>query len=127
MTEGIIYAVLGVVLNIYPSLFIFAITSVIMLDGIYGIISSFKFKKMKDKKWWIKFLIYLVPTILSIVCNILSNTSINSNIISILFGILLLIEGIINFIIMFVIGKLYDKKEKKPDNVIDDFKDYKIT
>lgn len=127
--QAIFILIVGVLLNIFPAIFIIGIGILIALEGLQGLTNSINLKNSNVKNWWIDFICGFITFCLGLVVVILFNTSTASSIVSILLGVTLLVYSIENLVLILVLHreiKKIKKSESDTTNSDDDFTDYTI-
>lgn len=133
-TDGILFSVAGLTLNVFPELFAYGVGVLILSKGVYEVVNILQ-KRYYFEPWRLKFSFSLVSVIIGLICVILTSFEISSKVANIALGITLLIEAIKNIVEFIILRILSNDKEsddedepKKDSNkFLDDYKDYTIT
>lgn len=123
--EGVVLFVTGLLLEFFPSFFVFAIALLILFAGLREILLAVSKKKIGAGKWIFELIIGIVFAAFGGFLLIMYNTSIASNIISVILGVLLILYGAICIFMELPFKKTIKHEDKNPYDD-SDFKDYKI-
>ena len=141
LTQSIVFIVLGVLMNIFDSLFIIAIGIYLLIEGVNELGYSTVLKQENKQNWWIDALIGIILFCLGVTSIILCNTSVGTNIVSIFLGISIISYGASNLIRIYCMKRNYydvkivlpqtsnKNKEENDSNDVpndDDFKDFSV-
>lgn len=115
LLESIIFMVVGVLIDFFPSLFVIAIGIIITVGGIKEILNAINIKFIGEKNWWINVVIGIIFAALGLTIIILSGTNVASMIVSIFLGVTLILDGICYLLLLFAFKREIDKIKREAD------------
>ena len=113
LVEGIIFIVVGVLLDFFPSLFVIGIGTIIIIGGLKQIYNSIDLKILDAKTWWIDLCLGLAFTALGVVIIVLRSTKVSTMIVSIMLGVTLILDGICYLMLLFALKREVKKIRKE--------------
>lgn len=113
LVEGIIFIVVGVLLDFFPSLFVIGIGTIIIIGGLKQIYNSIDLKILDAKTWWIDLCLGLAFTALGVVIIVLRSTKVSTMIVSIMLGVTLILDGICYLMLLFGLKREVKKIRKE--------------
>lgn len=126
LISSIVTIILGFLVSVIPTFFIFGIGLVILINGIGRVMTAVQLKNLDIKNWWSELVVGVVIICVGLVIMILCNTNLARNVMMIIFGISLIVNGTLNLIMQFITNKKLEKIAEENKSEDKDFKDYEV-
>ncbi len=137
LMEGVVLLVVGIVIDLVPTLFVLAVGLVVMCLGLRQVFAAWTTKNLGEKYWYIDFTISFIIFVFGLLISIFCGTKIAKTAISIMLGIDMIISGIFYLVLVFVLhrkvsnlkaaifGKQSEKSVEKEPN-LNEFTDFVV-